>query len=181
MAILAEANEAWDLSQAKAPTGMALAVDEGLSFLSALTDRMGSGEAFAVASDSNSSIEVKPRRSTTRSTRPRRRPIPSSSQLPSRSPSPTPRRRPPRLSSRLGGRRGRGRDNHEKEEKSTCRHWKLFGRHQAHPNVSKSKCNWNKKIKFWRPEWVVKKMGLPYIQHNYFDKAHGARRMASRV
>ena len=38
MAILAEADEAQDLSQADAPTGMALTIDEGLSFLDALTD-----------------------------------------------------------------------------------------------------------------------------------------------
>ena len=74
MAILAEANEAWDLSQAKAPTRMALAVDEGPSFLDTLTDRMDHGEAFIIASDSKSSIEVKSRQSTMQSMRPRRRP-----------------------------------------------------------------------------------------------------------
>ena len=58
MAILAEAG---DLNRAEAPTGMTLAVDECLSFLDALTDGMGRGEAFAVASDSESSIEVKSR------------------------------------------------------------------------------------------------------------------------
>ena len=61
MAILAEADEARDLSQANAPTGMALAVDEGLSFLDALTDGMDHGEAFAVTSDSESLVEVNSR------------------------------------------------------------------------------------------------------------------------
>jgi hypothetical protein len=173
MAILAEADEARDLSRADAPKGMALAVDEGLSFLDALTDGMDRGEAFAVGSDSDSSIEVKSRRSTTRSTRPRRRPSPSTSRSPSRSPSPPPRRRPPRSRSQRGGRRDRDRDDREREEKSTCRHCKAFGRTRAHPNVSESKCNWNKKSKFWRPEWVAKKMGLPYVQRDEFDKAHG--------
>ena len=50
--ILAAADEARDSSRAKAPTGMALPVDEGLSFLDALNDGMDSREAFAVASDS---------------------------------------------------------------------------------------------------------------------------------
>ena len=58
MAILIEADEARDLSRVEAPTGMALTVDEGLSFLNALTDGMDRGETFAVASDSESSIEV---------------------------------------------------------------------------------------------------------------------------
>ena len=71
MAILAEADEARDLSRAAAPTGMALAVDEGISFLDALTEGMESGEAFAVGSDSESSVEQKSRRSTTQSARPR--------------------------------------------------------------------------------------------------------------
>ena len=154
---------------------MALAVDEGLIFLNALTDGMDHGEAFAVTSDSESSIEVKSRRSTTRSTRSRCRPIPSPSpsQLPPCSPSRPPQRCPPRSSSQRGGRRDRNRDDHEKEEKSTCWHCKLFGRNQAHPNVSESKCNWNKKSKCWRPEWVAKKMGLPYVQPDHFGKAHG--------
>ena len=175
MAILAEADEARDLSRADAPKGMALAVDEGLSFLDALTDGMDRGEAFAVGSDSESSIEVKSRRSTTRSTKPRRRPSPSSSRSPSRSPSPPPRRRQARSRSRRDSRRDRGRDDREREEKkkSTCKHCKAFGRTRAHPNVSESKCNWNKKSKFWRPEWVAKKMGLPYVQRDDFDKAHG--------
>ena len=59
--ILAEADEAQDLSRAEAPTRMALAVDEGLSLLGALTDGMDRREAFAVASNSESSIEVKSR------------------------------------------------------------------------------------------------------------------------
>jgi len=58
---LAEADEAQDLSRAEAPTRMALAVDEGLSLLGALTDGMDRREAFAVASNSESSIEVKSR------------------------------------------------------------------------------------------------------------------------
>ena len=187
MAILAEADEARDLSRAAAPTGMALAVDEGLSFLDALTDGMDRGEAFAVGSNSESSIEVKSRRSTTRGARPRRRPSPSTSRSPSRSPSPPPRRRPTRSRSHRDGRKERGRDERdsrsergrydrerkEKREKNDCRHCKAFGRTRAHPNVSESKCNWNKKSKFWRPEWVAKKMGLPYVQRDEFDKAHG--------
>ena len=172
MAILAEADEARDLSRAAAPTGMALAVDEGISFLDALTEGMESGEAFAVGSNSESSVEQKSRRSTTRSARPRRR-SPSPSRSPSRSPSPPPRRRHQRSSSRRGGRKSTGHDDTKKEEKNKCKHCKLFGCTRAHPNVPEAKCNWNKKSKFWRPEWVAKKMGLPYVQRDDFDAAHG--------
>ena len=101
--------------------------------------------------------------------------------------SPPPRRRPTRSRSHRDGRRERGRDERnsrsergrydreqrEKKEKSDCRHCKAFGRTRAHPNVSESKCNWNKKSKFWRSKWVAKKMGLPYVQRDEFDKAHG--------
>ena len=115
---------------------------------------------------------VKSRQSTTRSTWPRRRPNPSHSWSPLHSHSPPPQRRPPRSISQRGGRRERDRNNREKKEKNTCQRCKLFGRHQAHPNVSESRCNWNKKSKFWRPEWVAKKIGLPYVQRDHFDKAH---------
>ena len=77
MTILAKADETRDLSQAAVPTGMALAADKGLSFLDTLTVGMDRGEAFTVGSDSESSVEAKSRRSTTRSMRPRRRPSPS--------------------------------------------------------------------------------------------------------
>ena len=65
MAILAKANEARGLSQADAPTGMAFAINEGLSFLDALTNGMDRGGALAVTSDSESSADVKSRGSTT--------------------------------------------------------------------------------------------------------------------
>ena len=71
MVILADADEAQDLSQPKAPTGMAFAVKKGISSLDALTDGMDRGEAFVVASNSKSLIKHKSRRSTTQSTRPR--------------------------------------------------------------------------------------------------------------
>ena len=73
IAILAEADGAPYLSQATASTRIALAVDEGISFLDALTDGMDRGEAFAIASNCESLVEQKSRRSTTRSTRTRQR------------------------------------------------------------------------------------------------------------
>ena len=56
MAILAEADIAHDLIRATASTGMTLVVDEGISFLDALTDGMDRGESFAIASDRKSSV-----------------------------------------------------------------------------------------------------------------------------
>ena len=71
MSILAEVDEARDLTQCKAPTRMALAVGEGMSFLDALTNGMDRGEAFAAAGNSESSIKQESRRSTTQITEPR--------------------------------------------------------------------------------------------------------------
>ena len=57
MAILAEVDEARDLSRATVPTGIALSVDKGISFLNALTNGMDQGEFFAIASNSGSLVE----------------------------------------------------------------------------------------------------------------------------
>ena len=59
----AAGDEAHDLRRAAVPTGQALAVTEGLSFLEALTreddNDTEAGDAFAVGSESDSSAETK--------------------------------------------------------------------------------------------------------------------------
>ena len=48
-------------------------------------------------------------------------------------------------------------------------HWKEFdgyGRaHKSPKNVPHTKCNYNKKWKGWRPEWVCKNIGVAYKEH----------------
>ena len=63
MKILAEVNDARNLSPAAALTGMAVVGDEGISFLGALADGMDHGKAFAVGSTSDSLVEQNSTRS----------------------------------------------------------------------------------------------------------------------
>lgn len=37
--------------------------------------------------------------------------------------------------------------------------------HAAPKSIPHSKCNYNKKWKGWRPEWVCKKIGIEYKEH----------------
>ena len=192
----AAGDEARDLRRAAAPTGRALAVTEGLSFLEALTreddDDTEAGEAFAAGSESDSSAETKAtsrrRDASRRSSRTTRRRSPSTSRSPSRSPSPRDRGRFNRSRGRGGessrqdrGRRnGRSRDrrndrNDDRDTNVTCKHCKKFGRKYAHPHLPEKKCNWNKKSKYWRPEWVADKMGVKYVPRSEFAEEYGGR------
>ena len=44
---------------------------------------------------------------------------------------------------------------------------------KPHPYVSESACNWNKKSKSWRPEWVCKKMKIDYVKRSKFSSSNG--------
>ena len=171
MKFLAAADEARDLRKAKSPSGMANAVEEGLSYLGALVDSQHGeqstyGEAYATTSDSESSAEKSTKSAYRRTKRTSR---PSRPRSPSRSPSPPPRRRRDRGTSK---RRSKKTDA-EDQPKNDCRHCKKFGRIKPHPYVSEASCNWNKKSKSWRPEWVCKKMDVDYVKRSKFSSANG--------
>ena len=72
--------------------------------------------------------------------------------------------------------RPRNRSKSKEREVKPCRYCKLHGRTRAHPKIAEAKCNWNKKSNFWQPECVAKKMGVPYVMRNKFDKDHGGWR-----
>jgi hypothetical protein len=171
MKFLAAANEARDLHKAKSPSGMTNAAKEGLNYVGALVnsqhgDQSTYGEAYATTSDS----EVSNEKSTKSAYRRAKRTSHSSRQCsPSRSHSPPPRRRKDRGSSK---RRSKKTDT-EDQLKNDCRHCKKFGRIKPHPYVSEASCNWNKKSKSWRPEWVCKKIDIDYVKQSKFSSANG--------
>ena len=41
--------------------------------------------------------------------------------------------------------------------------------------MPEKKCNWNKKSKYWRPEWVADKMRVKYVPRSEFTKEYGGR------
>ena len=65
------------------------------------------------------------------------------------------------------------------QHKNDCRHCKKFGRIKPHPYVSESACNWNKKSKSWRPEWVCKKMKINYAKRSKFSSSNGCYPISS--
>ena len=46
-------------------------------------------------------------------------------------------------------------------------------RSNPHPTIPESKCNWNKKSKSWRPEWVCHKMKVEYVARSKFSSSNG--------
>ena len=148
---------------------MANAVEEGLNYLGALVDsprgdQSTYGEAYATTSDSESSAEK-----STKYRRTKRTSHSSRQRSPSRYPSPPPRQRRDRGSSK---RRSKKTDTDD-QPKTNCRHCKNVGRIKAHPYVSEASCNWNKKSKSWRPDWVCKKMDVDYVKRSKFSLANG--------
>ena len=41
--------------------------------------------------------------------------------------------------------------------------------------MSEQKCKWNKKSKYWRPEWVADKMVIHYVPRSEFIEEYGGR------
>ena len=85
----------------------------------------------------------------------------------SRTPSTSPSRSPPRHRSRLSPRRSSSRKPDKRDINLTsCPNCKEYGgyglAHAAPENVPHDKCNYKKKWKGWRPEWVFKKIGITY-------------------
>ena len=170
MKFLAAADEARDLRKAKSPSGMTNAVEEGLNYIDALVDsshrdQSTYGDAYAATSDSESSAEKSTKSAYRRAKRMSRS---SRQRSPSHSPSPPPRQRRDRGSSK---RRSKKTDT-EDQPKNNCRHCKKFGRIKAHLYASEASCNWNKKSKSWRPEWVCKKMDIDYVKRPKFSSAN---------
>ena len=50
-----------------------------------------------------------------------------------------------------------------------------FRRKYTHPNVPEKKYNWNKKSKYWQPEWVAEKTGVKYVPRIKFTKEYSGR------
>ena len=88
----------------------------------------------------------------------------------SRTPSSSPIRSPPRYYSRSRPRRISSRKPDKRDMNPTsCPHCKEYGgyglAHGAPKNVPHDKCKYNKRWKGWRPEWVCKKIGVTYKDH----------------
>ena len=82
----------------------------------------------------------------------------------------SPSRSPPRHHSRSLPRRSSSRKPNKRDiNPPSCPHCKEYGgyglAHAAPKNVPHDKCNYNKKWKGWRPEWVCKKIGIAYKYH----------------
>ena len=88
----------------------------------------------------------------------------------SRSPSTSPSRSPPKYLSKFCARRSGSRKPDKQDITPTnCTHCKEFGgyglAHTLPKSVTHKKCNYNKKWKGWRPEWVCKNIGVAYKEH----------------
>ena len=88
----------------------------------------------------------------------------------SRTPSTSPSRYPPRYHSRSRPRRSNSRKPDKRDINPTsCPHCKEYEgyvlAHAAPKNVPHDKCNYNKKWKGWRPEWVSNKINITYKDH----------------
>ena len=93
----------------------------------------------------------------------------------SRTPSTSPSRSPPRYRSISRPRRSSSRKPDKRDINPTsCTHCKEYGgyglAHALPKNVLHEKCNYNKKWKGWRPEWVCKKIGISYKEHGDFKE-----------
>ena len=168
--ILTDADEARDRRRAKAPGELADMVDQGMTRLQQLvldqpsvqykSDSSSSAESAyaATTTDSEDTSDRRRGRRKKKERKPRRRsPSPSTS----RSPSPPPRRSKHRSSSRP-------KKKEEKRETNPtgckyCAKYKGNGfAHLPPKSIPHEKCNYNKKWKGWRPEWVCTKMGIKY-------------------
>ena len=90
----------------------------------------------------------------------------------SRSPSTSPSRSPPPYRSRSRASRSASRKLGKKDiNPKNCLHCREFGNyglaHLSPKSVPHVKCNYNKKWKVWRPEWVRKNIGVAYKEHDY--------------
>ena len=85
-------------------------------------------------------------------------------------PSTSPIQSPPRYCSKYRTRRsGKSKPDKRYINPTNCPHCKEFGgyrlAHESRKNVPHTKCNYNKKWKGWRTEWVSKKIGIAYKEH----------------
>lgn len=176
MKLLAAADEQRNRKEAAAPDDgeKANLVGMGIDRLQQLLQNPSDGyasesaaeSALAATSDSESSAERSRHRGRERKREKkerkqrRRSPSPSTSRTPS----------PPRRSRGSKSRRSKSRKPAEKDINPTkCKYCKEFGgygmAHAAPKSIPHSKCNYNKKWKGWRPEWVCKKIGIEYKEH----------------
>ena len=170
--ILAAADESRDRRKAKAPEELADMVSQGMTRLQQLvlqappatdySDTSDESANAATTSDSEGTAARRGRRKKRENSRSRRRPSPSPST--SRSPSPPPRRRRSKRAT------SKKRDDSREKNPTGCKYCKKFGgngyAHGPPKNIPHSKCNYNKKWKGWRPEWVCKKIGVDFKEYD---------------
>ena len=171
MGMLAVADTARDRTKASEPEEVANSAS-GLTQLQMLIQQGGAEtseeesiaeSAYYTATPSERGRgRKKERRPERKSSTRRRSPSTSPSRSPSSSRSPTPDRR-----ERKSGYRARNKTGDRGEKNATkCPHCEKYkGNGYAHgppANIPHDKCRFNKKFKGWRPEWVCKKMDVPY-------------------
>ena len=50
-----------------------------------------------------------------------------------------------------------------------CKHCRRYKRHKQHPEISRSRCFWNKDYKGWRQEYVCREMEIKYVPRYKFN------------
>ena len=181
MRYLSAVDEQWNRQEATAPENSETAdmVNLGIERLHQLvqqppydyasTDR-DDESALAETSDSESSVETCYQKRGCKKDKKGRRHCHYS-----RTPSTSPIWSMPRYCSKSRTRRSGSRKPNKWDINPTnCPHCKEFGgyglTHALPKNVSHTKCNYNKKWKGWRPEWVCKKIGIAYKEHGECDE-----------
>ena len=175
MSFLAEADEQRNCQEVTAPENNEAAnmVAMGIDWLQQFFQKLPSDyastdrdkESALASTDSESSAETRYQTRGSKKDRKGRR-----QQHRIRTPSTSPSRSPPRHRSRSRPRRSSSRKPDKRDINPTrfphCKEYRAYGlAHAAPKNVQHDKCNYNKKWKGWRPEWVCKKIGITYKDH----------------
>ena len=129
----------------------------------ASTDR--DEESAMEATDSESSGETRYRTRGCKNDRKGRRQR-HRSRTPSTSPKSVPTKTPQQIAAKKKQQQESRQSGYKPDQMSTLQGiWRLWPSHAAPKNVPHDKCNYNKKCKGWRPEWVGKKIGMAYKYH----------------
>ena len=176
---MAVADEERDRRKAKAPGEMADMVSQGMERLAQLVHTPPASikesepysseseiESAHAADSSTGEEETKRGRRRTTKRRPRRR-SPSPSPSTSLSPPPPARRRNIRRSTSKNRKKPKKKEKKEKEKNLTgCKYCEKYGgngnAHTPPKSITHSKCNYNKKYKGCRLEWVCNNLGIDY-------------------
>ena len=178
--ILAGADEARDRRKATAPGGAADMVSQGMERLQLLvqqqpsfsSDSSSATESAYYTSDSDDGGKSRGRSKSRKSKSSKKSARRSHSPSTSRSPTPPPVTDRSKSRGRSKSTGGKKKDDRERNP-TGCKYCKKYGGsgfvHAAPKKIPHEKCNFNKKYKGYRPQWVCDKMDIEFKEWSEFD------------